>query len=58
MVPNMGITNNNFLSNADTSHDPLEKITNTKINLYEKRQKQTLNLILHFDLSQKIKLAN
>ena len=34
MVPNMGITNNNFLSNADTSHDPLEKITNTKINLY------------------------
>ena len=35
MVPNMGITNNNnFLSNADTSHDPLEKITNTKINFY------------------------
>ena len=61
MVPSMGITNNhNFLSNTDTSDDPLEKIVDkyknhlsiTYINTHI-----TSPVLLHFNLLQKIRLV-
>ena len=63
MIPNMGITNNHkFLSNADTSDYPLEKITDKYKNHPSKtcinKHMTNSELIFTFQPVTKIRLVN